>query len=387
MHRVLMVASVASMIQQFNMPNLALLQGMGCQVEVACNFGKECATSEEAVAAFRAELERMHIPSHDLICPRSMLALRQIRQTYAQLKELTKQGHFDLVHTQSPIGGVLTRLAFRKARRQGTKIIYQAHGFHFFKGAPLKNWLLFYPIEKICSWFTDVLITINREDYHRAVRKFHAKRVEFVPGIGVNMGNFTLAPQVRQEKRMELGVAQSTKVLLSVGELNENKNHATVIRALAALKELDFVYIICGQGGKMSELAALADSLGLADRVVLTGFRRDVAKFYQAADCFVFPSYREGLSVALMEAMASGLPCVVSRIRGNTDLIDQTGGILVPAGDVNAWTNALRPVLTEQNWGRQMAQRNRQVIQNHSLEKVQEQMAGIYRGCLTGSGK
>lgn len=227
-----------------------------------------------------------------------------------------------------------------------------------------------------------MLITINREDYHRAVEKFHAKRVEFVPGIGVNMGNFALAPQVRQEKRMELGVKPSTKVLLSVGELNENKNHATVIRALAALKEQDFVYVICGQGSKMRALAALAESLGLADRVVLTGFRRDVAKFYQAADCFVFPSYREGLSVALMEAMASGLPCVVSRIRGNTDLIDQTGGTLVPAGDVNAWTNALRPVLTEQNWGRQMGQRNRQVIRDHSLEKVQEKMACIYRDCL-----
>src|SRR5699024_9702226 len=103
------------------------------------------------------------------------------------LQKLANSESYDIVHTQSPIGGALCRLAFRKNRKRGTKIIYQAHGFHFYKGGPISNWIFFYPIEKVCSYFTDTLITINHEDYELAKKKFHAKEVVYVPGVGIDL--------------------------------------------------------------------------------------------------------------------------------------------------------------------------------------------------------
>ncbi len=381
MKRALMAASVASMIVQFNMPNIKLLQDMGYTVEVACNFGSESSISEAEVAAFRKRLEAQGVRVWDLDCPRSVTAVPAMVRTYRQLRRLAKERNYALVHTQSPIGGVLTRLAFRSARRRGTKVIYEAHGFHFYEGAPKKNWMIYYPIEKFCARFTDVLITINKEDYARAREKFAAKRVMYVPGIGLDIAHFAQTRNMGAEKRRELGIDDDTTVLLSVGELNENKNHRTVIEALGRLKKEKTLYLICGRGGKQAELEELIRRLDLREQVKILGFRTDISEIYRAADCFVFPSYREGLSVALMEAMASGLPCVVSRIRGNVDLLDEESGVLVPPGDVDAWALALAPVSRSTHWGEAFARQSEIRIQDFSRQAVQERMTAIYESC------
>lgn len=240
-----------------------------------------------------------------------------------EIRRLVLAEGYDIVHCHTPIAAVCTRLACKKARKKGTRVIYTAHGFHFYKGAPRKNWMIYYTAEKLCARHTDVLITINEEDYALAQRKLKAKRVECVPGVGVDLSRFGEKSGAREAKRAEIGAGDRI-LLLSVGELNENKNHETVLRALPALP--DAVYAVAGVGNKREELLALAESLGVRDRFHLLGYRSDVKELLEAADVFVFPSFREGLSVSVMEAMASGLPVVASRIRGNTDLVADGGG-------------------------------------------------------------
>ncbi len=241
-----------------------------------------------------------------------------------QLKNIVDKGEYDIVHCHTPIAAMCTRLACCKFRKKGTKVIYTAHGFHFYKGAPQKNWLLYYPVEKFCAYFTDVLITINKEDYALAQKKLKAKRVEYVPGVGINPDVINNTAVDAQAKRNELGIPADATVLLSVGELNDNKNHETVIRAI---EDMDVYYLIAGKGYLQDHLQSVINNLKLEERVKLLGYRTDVVELYKIADAFIFPSFREGLSVALMEAMASGLPVACSRIRGNTDLIDENGGV------------------------------------------------------------
>lgn len=161
-NNVLMLASVASMIDLFNADNMNILEKLGCRIDVAANFSKGSITSQERVAAYRRELEVRGINVYNTPIPRSIFKIGDIINSYKQIRKLTKEKHYRIVHCHSPIGGVVARFACRKARKTGRKVIYTAHGFHFFKGASLINWLIFYPIERLCSHFTDVLITINQ---------------------------------------------------------------------------------------------------------------------------------------------------------------------------------------------------------------------------------
>lgn len=378
-----MNASVASMIYKFNMNNIKILEDLGYQVDVACNFGKENPISEKEISNFRKILKKKNIRVFNTTCPRNILAIRKILIAYKQLKKLASREKYDLVHTQSPIGGVICRLSFYSARKSGTRVIYQAHGFHFYKGAPIINWLIFYPIEKICSYFTDVIITINKEDYELAKKKLHAKKVKYVPGIGLDTSRFDNIEFDKRKKCQELGIDEGNTILLSVGELNENKNHYTVIRALGKLNKRNFLkrvsYLICGQGEKIGELKALVKEEGLNDVVKFLGFRTDIPEIYKIADVFIFPSFREGLSVSLMEAMVCGLPCIVSKIRGNTDLIDSgKGGRLVQPSNIEEWTKHLSDFI-KNGFPMEVSLYNKRKINDFLVENVMNLMRNIYR--------
>ncbi len=259
-------------------------------------------------------------------CSRSPLSRKNIAAV-KQIKKLAEERNYDIVHCHTPVAAMCTRLACIKARKQGTKVFYTAHGFHFYKGAPIKNWLLFYPVEWLCSFMTDTLITINTEDYSRAKRHMHAKKVEYVPGVGIDLKKFSNVQADRASKRKELGIPENAFLALSVGELNENKNHQIVLHALAKLNNPDIHYAIAGDGEKYSYLQDLAKKLGLENNFHLLGYREDAIALYKSADIYVLPSVREGLNVSVMEAMASGLPCVVSKIRGNVDMVDDCNGL------------------------------------------------------------
>lgn len=290
-----------------------------------------------------------------------------------QIKEIVGKKNYDIVHCHTPVAAMCTRLACKKARKYGTRVFYTAHGFHFYKGAPLKNWLLYYPVEKICAHYTDVLITINHEDYVLAKKKMKAKRVEYIPGVGIDLTKFGQVAVDKSAKRKELGIPEDAILLLSVGELNENKNHETVIRAI---KDLNVYYIIAGKGGLQANLQNIIDELGLTERVKLLGFRQDVAELYQTSDVYVLPSIREGLNVSVMEAMASGLPVVCGRIRGNTDLIDENGGALFEPQSIDECMKALEDVFDREK--ERLSKYNIEKVQTISVAKINAQMKVLY---------
>ena len=224
------------------------------------------------------------------------------------------------MHCHSPIGSVIARCAANHARKHfGTKVIYTAHGFHFYKGASILNWLVFYPIEKLCSHFTDVLITINHEDYMFAQKKMRAKKIEYIPGVGVDINKYKDALVDREKKRKELEIPEDALLLLSVGELNENKNHQVVIKALASINEPNVYYVIAGIGPLYNQLIVLANDLGVGERIHLLGYREDVPELYKTADILAFPSLREGLGLAAIEGLAAGLPVVCLDNRGTRE--------------------------------------------------------------------
>ena len=353
----LMLASVALMIDQFNMPNIRLLQEMGYEVDVACNFEKGNTCSDEKIEKLKSTLNEIHVRFYQVDFARDITQVFQNIKAFRQVNQILRKNQYTFIHCHSPIGGVAGRVL---GKLNKTKVIYTAHGFHFYKGAPLKNWLIYYPVEWICSWMTDTLLVINREDYQIAKKKFHAKETIYIPGVGIDIDKINSVQINREEKRKELGLKTDDIVLLSVGELNQNKNHEIVIRALKELNNSHIKYVVCGQGLLKKYLEKLARELGVQNQLFLIGFRTDVIEIYKCADIFVFPSKREGLSVALMEAMACGLPCVVSSIRGNVDLIDKYGGTLFNVDSVQSCRNAIKKILKS----------DLKLLGNNNLKKV-----------------
>lgn len=338
--KALQLASVASMIDQFNISNIEILQSLGYQVDVVADFTNPGTITTERCKNLKKRLSDMNVRFFDIAIPR-LLNPKAISSAYKQVKELLEKEKYDLLHCHSPIGGVIARKAAKGLRSKGLKVIYTAHGFHFYDGAPLKNWLVFYPIEKHYSRYTDVLITINKEDYKRASESFKAKKVLYVPGVGVDTEKFATRESDREKIRTELDIPDDRMVLLSVGELNENKNHEAVVRAVGGIDNL--TYVIVGKGELKDRLEKAAAECDVDLR--LTGFRTDVADFYSAADAFILPSIREGLNVSLMEAMASSLPCLCGRIRGNVDLVEKAGGYLFTPTSMDEIRNAIGGLL------------------------------------------
>ena len=380
MKKALMIASVASMIDQFNMRNIALLEQMGYTVEVAANFVCGSNTSKQRVADFQQELSSAGRKYHHVQIPRSIWKIHSILTAWKQVRQLCDENRYDIIHCHSPIGGVIARLAARKLRKQGSKVIYTAHGFHFFRGAPVKNWLLFYPAEKLCARMTDVLITINREDYVLAKQKLKAKKVVCIPGIGLDTQKFTPTGYDTRPLRRELGLGETDRVILSVGELSRRKNHAVILRALAQLPQRNIKYVICGIGPEEEALRRLSESLGVSQQLLLLGYRRDIAQLLNLADIYAFPSLQEGLPVALMEAMAMGKAVICSRIRGNTDLIAHgEGGFLADPADVSAYAEAIAQLLSDDELRRRMGSINREKIRGFDRAVVDAQMDTIYR--------
>ncbi|WP_150269437.1 glycosyltransferase family 4 protein [Paenibacillus tepidiphilus] len=381
MKKVLIVASVASMIDQFNIENIKVLQKLKCKVHVAANFKFGSTSDRKSVEHLIERLKTIDVEVHDMHFERNAFSLKNIR-IYFKVRQLINTEKFDIIHCHSPIGGLISRLAARKSRKKdNTKVIYTAHGFHFYKGAPFKNWLLYYPIEKFLSIYTDKIITINNEDYNTA-RKFSSNAV-YVPGIGVNIDQIKEKYVDKTSKREELGVPSNSIMLISIGELNNNKNHSKIIDALCEFKNKNLYYVICGQGNLLNNLKDQAKKLNVDDRVIFTGFRNDVIEILKVADIFCFPSFREGLPVSLMEAMAVGLPCVVSQIRGNTDLIvENKGGVYIRPDSTKDIKEGLDLLISDSQLREDMGKFNTHYIDKFSIQNVENLMLSIYQSYI-----
>lgn len=332
----LLITSTDMMMIQFLVPHVRYLSKNGFHVELACS---EVGSRMEDVrntlgdAAKAIHTVRLHRSPAN---PGNLLGYRDMRR-------LLTENEYDIIWTNEPVMGVVTRLAARDARKSGTRVVYMCHGFHFFKGASPLNWLVFYPIERVMSRFCDCIVTMNEEDYRRA-KTFHAPSVQKIPGVGVDAARFRsdFTPELRQSKREELMIPPDAFLMLSVGELTKRKNHETALRAMKERNDPAAHYVICGVGDLQPYLKQLCKELGLSERVHFLGYRMDISEIMHCADCFVFPSRQEGLPFALMEAMSCGLPIVCSRIRGNVDLIDDPqGGILCDTFDSHGFCEAI----------------------------------------------
>lgn len=383
--KALLVTTVSGFVPQFEMENVHILQEMGYEIHYASNFNHVNYGSDNH------RLDGTGIIRHQVDFVRSPFKLGANYKAYQQLKRVMQEERYDLVHCHTPMGGVLARLVARPYRKQGIKVLYTAHGFHFYKGAPLKNWLFFYPVERFLANYTDILITINKEDYASAKQFCHKKatQVEYIPGVGIDTEKIIakVSSVNRNEKRKELGLAESDFVLINVGELNPGKNQKTIIETVFELKkkyEKQVQVLFCGRGPMQQELETCAKQLGVKQQVKFLGYRTDLYELYAIADCFVFSSLREGLSVSLMEAMAAGLPVICSRIRGNVDLVeDGVGGYLIEPMDVGQCAKAVDKLIEMKDFmflkWKSMGQENTEIVKHFNKETVKQRFREIYR--------
>lgn len=363
--KVLVVCTTDNMVWQFLVPHIKFLEKLGNKVDVACNRS----------GFFFDELIQQGLNVHEINFARNPLHLRNLKAE-SQLKALVKENKYDLIWCHQPVGGVMGRRVGKKFK---IPVVYTAHGFHFFAGAPLVNRIVYKTIEKHYAKCTDALVTMNDEDFENA-KKFKAKRVYKINGIGIDLNKFKPEESFdRNSFRKSLGLAENDFVIISIGELNENKNLITAIKAIKDCENKNVKLISLGQGPLRKEFEEFVSKNELNDRVQFLGFRKDVISCLQSADCFVMPSFREGLPKSMMEAMALGLPTVASNIRGCRDLtIDGKGGILCNPSKPEEFASAFDKLSRDKSLCEKMGRFNKQQIKQYDIEKVIEQMTKIF---------
>ena len=379
--KMLYILNVANRVNNFCMSSLIAAKKINIEYHIAGNWGY--ANDIERIA----DEEKYGIRIHQIDFIRSPLDVRNYK-AYKQLMEIVKRENYDVIHCNTPIGGVLGRLVGKK--NKVSNVIYQAHGFHFYKGSPKLNWMIYYPIEKWLAHYTDALITINQEDYELAKAKLKPRKngkVYYVPGVGIDTTQYALSAKAREEKRIGLKLNENDVALISMGDLIERKNYDTAIRAVAEAKNPALQYFICGKGPEEENLKVLAESLGVSEQIHFLGFRSDIKELLTAVDVFLFTTKQEGLPRSMMEAMATGLPCIASEIRGNTDLLEGTdGGYLCKATDITAYAEALNLLAKDRALREKMGRNNLITIQRFSTETVNEEIRKIYESELSKIG-
>ena len=376
--KMLYILNVANHVNNFSYTSMIAAQSLGFEYHIAGNWGYKDDYE-------RREDERkygIHIYQIDFI--RTPYHLGNIK-AYYQLAKIVEKEQFDVIHCNTPIGGVIGRLLGK--RYKTPSVIYQAHGFHFYKGAPLKNWLFYYPAERWLAHYTDAILTINKEDYERA-KKFKLKnngKVYFVPGVGIDTSQYHSDRQLRLEKRRELELRDDDIALISIGDLIVRKNYQVGIEAISESHNSHLHYYICGNGPEKERLNDYSKKFGIEKQIHFLGYRTDIRELLQAADIFLLTSHQEGLARSLMEAMASGLPCIVSRIRGNTDLLSgNNGGILCDS--VQDYVDAICRLANDSALRKHMSLNNLITVQRYSIGEVAKEITDVYSSELGAWG-
>lgn len=376
--RVLIVASVVSFIEWFNKENVDYLNKTHqCELHIACNFDYMEDTDEERTRAYIDKIKSEGVILHNIHFARSPFSSQNI-DCYNQLKAIIDENHFELIHVHTPTVSILTRLAARKARKEGTTVMYTCHGFHFHNAAPKKNWMMFYPMERMMSRFCDYIVTINKEDFNRA-KTFHAPNVRYIPGVGVNINRIHDCKIDKKAYKREIGVPEDCVLILSIGEMIERKNHEVIVRALAEVQNPNVYYAICGKGPLREHLEQLANELGVGDRVKFLGFRKDIPELCNTADISAFPSRIEGLGLAGIEAMAAGVPLVSSNVHGILDyVIDGKTGYALDPEDVDGFAKAISKLADDENLRNDMAANCWNAVAPFEIDNALRVMWGIY---------
>lgn len=371
--KILYVTTISDTVNTFLIPHIELLTEQGHRVDVAFNIVQEVSS----------ELIELGCKVHNLEFQRSPLK-RQNYIAYKKLKKIICDEKYDLVHTHTPVASACVRLVCRKMKN--VKVFYTAHGFHFFKGAPVLNWLLYYPIEKWLANYTDCLITTNNEDYQRAKDRFKSKSIKHVNGVGVDINNFK--PQTYEMKnklRKEHGYNQDNFILVFAGELSYRKHQDLLIDAIDLLKKTipNIRLLLAGVGDLSKQYQARVNKLEVEENVIFLGYRKDLADILTLSDIAVSSSRQEGLPVNIMMAMATGLPLVATNCRGNCDLvIDGKGGCVVGVDDVKGFADAVERLYASEELRKQFGENNLLIIEKYSLNNIIKEMEEVYRTYL-----
>lgn len=373
MKKVLIVATVQSHICQFHLPLIDLLHKKGYEVHVAAKDNLKEKKGLKLNIADRV---------FDVPFERSPLKKQNIK-AYKELKEIIRKNNYDIIHCNTPMGGFLSRIIGRKYRKNGMKIIYTAHGFHFFKGAPIINWLVYYPIEKILSRYTDCIITMNQEDYRLASKKFKHTHVVYTHGVGLNKQKFDIK-MTKEEKatlRKELGINEEDFVIIYVAEMTERKNHRMILQAMEELvtKNKNIKLLLAGNGPLLNKYNAWIKEKNLGENIKMLGYRPDIPQLMKISQIAVSTSRQEGLPVNVMEAMISGLPDVVTNCRGNIDLIeDGKNGYVVRIDDVQTLEERIIKLFHDKDLCESMSKESQKRVSKYLLENVILELEKIY---------
>lgn len=367
-NKILFCATVDYHFKAFHLPIMEWFIRQGWEVHVAA----------------KGELDLPFVDKrYHLSIERSPLRLNN-RRAYQELKGIIREQNYSIIHCHTPTAGVLVRLAAQAARRTGTKVIYTAHGFHFCRGSSILNWLIYYPIEKKLSSYTDCLITINSEDYNLAVDKgFKAKQIAHVHGVGVNTLQFKPVQKIEKWRlRQDLDYRTDDFILFYAAEFNKNKNHQLLIRAIALIKEQvpQIKLLLAGQGPLLESLRKLASELGVASMVHFLGQRNDIASLLPMCDVAVASSLREGLPVNMMEAMACGLPIVATQNRGHSELVvSGVNGFIIEHDQVFDFASRLLQLNVSEDLRQRMGAESVDMVKKYALAQVARELSDIYK--------
>lgn len=369
--KILFVATVQSHICQFHLPIMKMLKEEGFEVHVAARNN----------LAEKNGLQMKYADKiYDIPFERSPFNKNNIK-AYKKLNDILKKENYNIVHCNTPVGGMITRLASNKFRKKGLRVIYTAHGFHFYKGAPIKNWIIYYPIEKIMSYLTDDLITITKEDYNLATQKKFKCRVHHIYGMGVNSNKFK---QVSLEEKNNIRLKKGYKdefIILCTGELNKNKNQSTLIKAMADVVNVypNTKLLLAGNGPTHDELESLVKSLNLEKNIELLGYRTDLEDYVNLCDLVVSASFREGLPLNIMEAMICGKPVIASDNRGHRELIhDKENGILINLSKNKEFNNQIIYLIEHNDLQKKYIENSLKIIKPYDINNIKKQINAIY---------
>jgi len=368
--RILFCATIDEHFTSFHLPYLKWFKEQGWEVHVAAAGYLEIPYVDK----------KYHIPIE-----RSPFKTKNIK-AFKELKEIINLNDYDIIHCHTPMGGVLTRLAAKKARENGTKVVYTAHGFHFCKGAPFINWFIYYPIEKTLAYITDCLLTINEEDFTLAKNQFKAKQIVHVHGVGVDTERF--APILEFHKlvlRAEYHYENDTFLMFYAAEFNKNKNQQLLIESLPLIKKHvpKIKLVFAGDGPLIEHCKQLSKKLEVEQFVDFLGQREDIDSLLKMSDIAVASSIREGLPVNIMEAMACGLPIVAVDNRGHRELVSHNvNGWLVEKDKIQVADRIVQLALNKSMCKQYGAQSRKIILAKYSLNKVLEEKMIVYKNVM-----
>lgn len=375
MKKILYVTTISGFLPQFELNDVKISQEMGYEVHYASNF-------DNPIYKFdKEELTEKGIALHHIDVMKSPLSINKNIKAVKQLRNIIDTERINLIHCHNPMGAMTARYAAHTSK-QNPLVIYTAHGFHFYIGAPKLNWFLYYPAEKTAARWTDAIVTINKEDFERAQKKFRLKRdgfVEQIHGVGIDERKFSSKPEIAKLKRKELNVPADAFHIVTAAELNDNKNQRVIIEALSMIKRDDVYYSICGKGPDKEKLEELIEKYKLSDRVRLLGYRTDMDEVLQTADVFAFPSKREGLGIAAVEALSCGVPLIASDNRGTREYaVHNMNAIVCKSDSVTDFVKAIDKVSTNTKFLQMLRSNSRRSAMRFSMEETEKIMRSVY---------